>query len=194
MAMKRDEKTIMIYEAALRVFARFGYKKATVEDIGTELNMAKSNLYLYVKNKRELYENAVSHGLKKWQNHARTAAEKKDDIIEKIVEYSVSGYNYLENDPDLRAIITGDPTIFPLSPTEDRFHEINRESMDVLKSYLVQGIREKRFREIPVDTIVELLYSIYIMFIIKTYVKQDGDISRQKIMDGFDLVLKGLLR
>ena len=65
--MNREEKLATIYEAALRVFARYGYRRTRVEDIADELGMTKGNLYLYVENKRDLYEKAVAHGLSRWQ-------------------------------------------------------------------------------------------------------------------------------
>ena len=51
--MRKKEKQEAIYEAALRVFARYGFRKTTVEDIARELGMTKGNLYLYARDKRE---------------------------------------------------------------------------------------------------------------------------------------------
>jgi len=48
-----------IYETALTVFAKFGFKKTAMRDVARELGMTQGNIYLYVKNKRDLYEKAV---------------------------------------------------------------------------------------------------------------------------------------
>jgi AcrR family transcriptional regulator len=59
-----------ILEAALRVFSEKGYHEARMEDIAEKLGVSKRTLYLYYKNKDELYKaicaeapKAVSHML-----------------------------------------------------------------------------------------------------------------------------------
>ena len=65
--MKPRENIETIYKVALSVFAEFGYQKATMEDIAGKLDMTKGNLYLYVKNKKDLYHKTVTHALLGWQ-------------------------------------------------------------------------------------------------------------------------------
>jgi AcrR family transcriptional regulator len=45
-----------ILEAALRVFSEKGYHEARMEDIADRLGVSKRTLYLYYKNKEELYK------------------------------------------------------------------------------------------------------------------------------------------
>ncbi|MFY9396794.1 MAG: TetR/AcrR family transcriptional regulator [Desulfomonilia bacterium] len=192
--MNREEKLIRIYEAALRVFARYGYRRTRVEDIADELGMTKGNLYLYVKNKRDLYEKAVSYGLLQWQGMVAKSIEKIDDVCEQFVTLCRKSYTYLSRDVSLRSILINDPSIFPLSSKEDPFAEINRASMDMLKGIIMRGIEQGRFRQVDVDHISELLYSIYVMFIIKTYVKSEGKSTQKMFEQGIDVVLNGLLK
>jgi AcrR family transcriptional regulator len=192
--MTREEKLIRIYEAALRVFARYGYRRTRVEDIADELGMTKGNLYLYVRDKRDLYEKAVSHGLLQWQTMVAKSIEKIDDVCDQFVTLCRKSYTYLSRDVSLRAILINDPSIFPLSSKEDPFSEINRASMDMLKGIIVRGIEEGRFRQVDVDHLSELLYSIYVMFIIKTYVKSEGKSTQKMFEQGIDVILNGLLK
>lgn len=192
--MSREEKLTRIYEAGLRVFARYGYRRTRVEDIADELGMTKGNLYLYVKDKRDLYEKAVSHGLLQWQAMVARSIEKIDDVCEQFLALCRKSYAYLSRDVSLRSVLINDPSIFPLSSREDQFSEINRASMDLLRNVLARGIREGRFREVDVDHLAELLYSIYVMFIIKTYVKSEGKSTQKMFEQGLDVVLHGLLK
>ena len=63
----------IIFAAALAVFARYGFKKSTVQDIADRLDMTKGNLYRYARNKRDLYEKTVSWALIRWQDNVRRA-------------------------------------------------------------------------------------------------------------------------
>jgi AcrR family transcriptional regulator len=48
-----------IIEAARELFARFGYKKTTLDDIAHSLGKGKSSLYYYFKNKEEIFQAVV---------------------------------------------------------------------------------------------------------------------------------------
>ncbi len=191
--MNREEKLAAIYEAALRVFARYGFRRTRVEDIADELGMTKGNLYLYVENKKDLYEKAVAHGLLRWQDMVGKSIEKIEDIEEQFLVMCRKSYTYLSRDVSLRTVLINDPSIFPLSSKEDPFYEINHASMRMLRSVLEKGIAQGRFREVDVDHVTELLYSIYVMFIIKTYVKSEGKSTQKMFEQGIDIILQGLL-
>lgn len=182
-----------IYQTALAIFARYGFRRARVEDITRELDMATGTLYLYVKNKKDLYEKTVSYGIQKWQEKVFETIADIDDVKEQFLAMCKKGYGYLADDVHLRQILINDPSIFPLSPRKMRFPEIDTASVNLIKGILQRGIDQKVFRDIDVDHIAELLYSIYVMFIIKTYVKSEGRSAQTMFDEGLDLILNGLL-
>lgn len=192
--MKKTEKQQEIFQAALKLFARYGFKKTTVEDVAAEVGMTKSNLYFYVANKRELYEQTVGDALRQWRDSIAVAILEKDDVVQKFSVMAANSYEYLSHHQDLRSILIMDPGIFTLSPEEDRFFEINQGAMLLIKDILVQGVREGVFYEVDVDHISELLFSIYIMFLIKTYIKSEGISAFRMYEEGVALILRGLCR
>ncbi len=193
-SMKKKEKQVLVYNAAIKMFSKYGYRKTTLEDIGNVLGMTKGNLYLYAINKKDLYESSIAFALKKWQQNAYEAAMGEDTIVKQIYKYCLQGYAYLQTNPELQTLIVNDPTIFPMSINEDRFYEINLESMELLKSMLQLGIDEGIFRNIDIDYVAEFLYSVYVMMIIKTYVKPERKFSAVILENSFDLIMNGLLK
>ena len=192
--MDKGKKQDEIFDAALKLFALYGYKKTTVEDVAEKVGMTKSNLYFYVKNKRDLYEKTVSRALERWRDSVARAVGETDDVVEKFSVMAKQSFAYLAGDEDLRAISMKDPSIFTLTPREDRFYEINFGAMQLIKSILVQGIEEGRFYPVDVDHTTELFFSIYIMFLIKTYVKSEGISSVRMYDEGLKIILRGLCR
>lgn len=182
-----------IFEAALKVFARYGLRRTRMEDIAVELNMATATLYRYVRDKRDLYEQTVAHGIKRWQSRVFEAISGIDDVTEQFVTMCRRGYGYLAEDSDLRQIMVDDPAIFPLSPRKERFPEIDSASIGLIKSILQKGIDRGVFRPVDVDHVAELFYSIYVMFIIKAYVKSEQHSTRKMFEEGVNVILKGLL-
>lgn len=59
MAVDHDEMRAIIVDAARDVFARYGYKKTTLDDIAASIYKAKSSLYYYFKSKEEVFQAVI---------------------------------------------------------------------------------------------------------------------------------------
>ncbi len=183
-----------IYNAALKVFAEFGYKKATVEDIADKLDMTKGNLYFYAKNKKDLYEKAVSFALLNWQTLVRNEVLKEASVRNQLIIMCQKAIDYLDKAHELRSILKRDPEIFPMFPKSDPYEKINNDSIQMIRVILERGINEKQFRPVNVDKISIVIFSIYKMFIIRTYIQDEADKGhiRELFDETMDLATKGL--
>ena len=115
-------------------------------------------------------------------------------MVEKFTVMASKSFEHLSHNEELRSILIMDPGIFTLSPEEDRFSEINQGAMLLIKDIIVQGIQEGTFYKVDVDHMTELLFSIYIMFLIKTYIKSEGSSAFRMYEEGVALILRGLCR
>ncbi|HPJ37464.1 MAG TPA: TetR/AcrR family transcriptional regulator [Spirochaetota bacterium] len=183
-----------ILEAAMKIFAHYGFKKATVEDVATSIGMTKGNIYFYVSSKKDLYEKTVRYGLQSWRDSIAAAIQNIEKIDERFYMMAVQAYEYLDNHEDLRAIVEKDPAIFSLSPGEDRFHDINLGAMDIMRGILHQGISADVFYPMDVHHMTEFLFSVYIMFLIRAYVKSEGSSVSIMYREGLGLMMRGLCR
>jgi AcrR family transcriptional regulator len=190
--MKPRENIETIYQVALAAFAEFGYRKTTMDDVAGRLHMTKGNLYLYVKNKKDLYHQTVSHALLKWQSKVLEAVERQKDVKRKFFTMCFKAVEYLAQDAELRQVLLRDPDIFPMFPLKDPFHEINRNSVELIKSILKQGIAEKVFRPVDPERISEVVFMVYKMFIIRMYIKTDEKHIHEMFEDTVDLFSLGL--
>ncbi len=59
MGAQNDDMRSTIISAAKDLFAKFGYKKTTMEDIALALRKGKSSLYYYFKNKEEIFQAVI---------------------------------------------------------------------------------------------------------------------------------------
>ncbi len=191
--MDNQQKLKELFQASLKVFARYGYKKATLEDIAAELGMTKGALYLYVKNKRDLYERTVAEALTRWQERVEEAVQKEADPVNKFTVLAYSAFQYLTEDEELRNVLVHDPEIFPMFPREDPYFAINERSRNMLKAVLKEGIEKKAFREVELESMVWLLFSMYKMFIIETYIIRGKESTLNLFNQALELVLQGLI-
>ncbi len=190
--MRKKENIEKVYAASLTVFGEFGFKKTTMEDIATKLGMTKGNLYLYAKNKKDLYRNTVSHALLKWQNLVRQRVEQETSPKEQFLVMCQKAVDYLSHDEDFRKVLVRDPDIFPMFSSEDSFSDINRNSVEMIKVIIERGIKENLFRSVNAEKISEVVFSIYKMFIIRAYVKEEDKVIQQMYEETVALLTTGL--
>lgn len=83
-AVQRD----IIIEASRELFARFGYKKTTMDDIAGAMRKGKSSLYYYFKNKEDIFTAVIDlesqllfNKLKEIVDSGRKASEKLHDYV-----------------------------------------------------------------------------------------------------------------
>lgn len=192
--MEINAKLNQILESAVEIFARFGYKKASMEDVAQKMGMTKGNLYFYCENKQDLYQKAVAHALTKWQARVSEAINKERDIVDRFITLAVKSLEYLHEDANLLALITADPDIQAITPSEERFPTIGRTAYALVNDTIRQAVDEGRFRAVDVDKVSGFLYAIYCTFIIKTYIKSEGQSAQEMYLAGIDVILHGLIK
>ncbi len=192
--MRKKTPSDDIYNAALKIFAEFGYKKSTMEDIAKELDMTKCNLYLYSENKMDLYQNTVRTALTKWQIFVMEAVLTEKSSANQFFALGQKAINYLDENHELRALLKRDPDIFPMFPSNEPYETIHTDSIKILQAIIENGIVEKIFRPVNVENISRILFSIYKMFIIRIYVQDPADKATVKLLfnEALDLVTRGL--
>lgn len=191
--MENTEKQNLILDKSLKVFAYYGFKKASMEDVASQLGMTKGNLYFYFQNKQDLYEKTVAYALLRWQTRVQKAVDREQDVVNKFKVLASKSFKYLSEDEDLHTLIIKDPAIQAITPSEERFPSIGQASYSLLKNIIQEGINAGKFRPIDVIPVTGFLYSVYCMFIIKTYIKSEGQSAQEMYAAGIDIILKGLL-
>lgn len=190
MRNKLDEQIIL--DAALKVFSRYGYKKSTLEDIAGELNMTNTAMYAYAASKRDLYERTVRYVMKRWQSGVEQAVDEKTTAMEKMTALCESALYYLARDTEFCALLSNDPSIFPMFPTVDPYEEINRDSVRMIGRVLAYGRETGEFRTVDEAAVSEVLFSIYKNFIIHTYINSEEDYTSKYLPITMELILNGI--
>ena len=194
--MNKDKRLEEIYRAALCEFSEFGYNRANITGIAAKLGMTKGNLYFFISSKKELYHDAIAWGLKNWQEKVFVEVGRVSDPIQKFRVLCEFSYRYLAEDPVLREVLTKDKSLFPIDPMNDgSFSEIHNNSINMIASILAEGRAEGIFRNgFDLDHISQLTYSIYVMFIVKTYILSNKHSFEDYFNDAVELILRGVLK
>ena len=71
-----------LLEAAIAVFARFGFRKASMEDVARAAGVSRQGLYLVFSNKEELFRRALDHSLGSQLNAALAVLSEGRSALE----------------------------------------------------------------------------------------------------------------
>lgn len=87
---QNDGMRTSIIEAAKDLFAKFGYKKTTMEDIAQALRKGKSSLYYYFKNKEEIFQAVIETEEELLFSKLREVVASKQKPQQKLTDYVIT--------------------------------------------------------------------------------------------------------
>jgi AcrR family transcriptional regulator len=77
-----DARQLAVLDAAVAVFARYGFRKASMEEVARAAGVSRQGLYLQFANKEELFRRALEHSLNNQLNAAVAALSRKPESLE----------------------------------------------------------------------------------------------------------------
>jgi AcrR family transcriptional regulator len=78
-----DVRQQAVLDAAIGVFARYGFRKTSMEEVARAAGVSRQGLYLQFANKEELFRRAVEHSLNNQLNAAVAALSRNSDSLER---------------------------------------------------------------------------------------------------------------
>ncbi len=133
-----------ILDAARDLFARFGYKKTTMEDIAQILRKGKSSLYYYFKNKEEIFQAVIEMESEMLESKLMEIVKSPKLAREKLHDYVIVR---METIRDLvnyqKAIREGMYGVYEFLNEVKNQADQNEE--DMLKAILDEGVLKEEF-------------------------------------------------
>jgi TetR/AcrR family transcriptional regulator of autoinduction and epiphytic fitness len=78
----QESRQSAVLDAAVSVFARFGYRKTSMDDVARAAGVSRQGLYLSFANKEELFRRALEHSLSQQLACAIAALSLAEDSLE----------------------------------------------------------------------------------------------------------------
>jgi len=80
-----DARQLAVLDAAVAVFARFGFRKASMDEVARAAGVSRQGLYLQFANKEELFRKTLEHSLNNQLNAAVAALAREDGLEVRII-------------------------------------------------------------------------------------------------------------
>ncbi len=148
---KTDLKKENILKAATECFARFGYDKTTLDDIGSAVKLNKASLYYYYKNKEEIFNEVILRESSAFMESLQAKVLEIENPDDKVVTYLIERLRYYRKVVNLHHL-----SIENLRTLEPMFHKLYTETMDLEISFLGSILKDKTQESSP-EKIAETL-------------------------------------
>lgn len=189
------EKQDRILDAATALFARFGFKKTSIDQIAAEAGVGKGTVYLLAKSKHDLYYRAVNRELRAWVAEVSANIDPREPADQLLIRCSFDAHRYLEDRPLVRELLLGNLGKMLPMWTED-MAELRASGRRHIEEILHLGIRQGRFRtDLDVLRLARLFQDMQAMGLVLAY-NEKLPLSEQLEMGNLsiDVLLRGLLR
>jgi len=103
----RQQKSERILEAAIRVFSDKGFKAAALEQVARQAGTAKGTLYLYFRDKQELYFKAVLRVFDEVHAHIEASAARETTPVDKLRAIARSQLEYFAQNRAAMRLMAG---------------------------------------------------------------------------------------
>ncbi|KPK63098.1 hypothetical protein AMJ83_08510 [candidate division WOR_3 bacterium SM23_42] len=174
---KKETKTRdKIIKNALKIFARKGYFRTTVDDIAQATGLAKGTVYLYFKDKQDLYVATIDEHFTRALDTLAGINAKSITPREKMQEIAISVINYIRHLKTSYMLFTFE-NINLKGKTLKNIHSIIepkiQEMIDLISDIIEDGVANKQFRKVdPRITAFYFLSMIRAIFLSNLYVSE----------------------
>ena len=184
--VKHEKRRQIILEKVLDVFIEEGFEDTTFQKIADHCGITRTTLYIYFKNKKEIFNYSIKLLLTKADADLKAIrSDASLNSVEKITKVLLDIFTLLERNRRLLSVIldyllhvTGS-----LSP-EQRINRRTLKLRHILASLVIEGVRSGELKPLNIKTANEYLYSLIEAAIFRLVVLQKktvGDLRKTAV-------------
>ena len=199
---EKERRRQQIIIAAKRVFSKKGFNKATMEDIAKEAELSPGTLYLYFKNKEELYA-SLSLRILQYLHIRVTHVNKEQDLDTKQKLKALMDAMYDVYDFDPLIIIN----MFHLQSSETlknlsdqllaEIKDLSGKSIGAIAKIFEEGIKEGVYSKMHPVAMADIFWSMFSGVVLweasKNIVSSDKDYLKTTLAEAFEIFERGIL-
>ena len=183
-----DESRKRILEAALTVFAEYGYARASMRTIARQAGTSVGGLYLYFKNKEELYLTFLQEGLNDLNGRTQDALRALDEPVGAINAFIAISIDFARTHKE-SIILQGRELGFTFGSEFKR--RFSRERRMMIENIIKKGTASGVFRACDAAEAAKVIFTMLRGFVVSMATDEESLFTADECAR---LVLHGLLR
>ena len=180
--VEHDKRKHEILQKSLDVFVEQGYEDATFQKIADHCGITRTTLYIYFKNKHEIFLGSIKELLSELEKKLRDIIKKDLDSIESLKQILFTIVDACENNKKLFSVLLN--YLMQLKKagvdTNERVRRRVIKLRHLLSTVLIKGIQKDEIKNVNVKEINELLYGMIEASIFRIAVLNQEDITEVK--------------
>jgi len=198
---EKEQRQRLIQDAALEVFLQKGFHSATIEDIANQAELSTATIYLYFKNKYELYASLNLLYLEFLRDRIEDVhSDDRLSIPEKMIGFKDAMYNTFKKYPVLLKIIFH-VQLYDILPDLDpnllnKLNRVGRSLMNMMGATYEEGAAQGLFKPGHGMTHADILWSLFSGLVVwegaKRQIASDKDFLKSTLDRAFDIICWGI--
>ena len=192
--VEHEKRKHEILQKALDVFITEGYEDATYQKIADKCGITRSTLYIYFKNKQEIFGFSIKQLLTEIETSLlsilKTPELSNEQILKKVMETLID--ISLQNTKLFEVLL---PYLIQLkNQGKDPNKSVKRRVLRVrhlISSLVIQGVKSKEFKDVNIHATGELLYGLVESSIFRISVLNQKNVD--EIKKAMNVAIDGIL-
>ena len=184
--VEHDKRKHEILQKSLDVFVEQGYEDATFQKIADHCGITRTTLYIYFKNKHEIFLGSIKELLSELETNLRDIIKKAMDSIESLKQILFTIVDACENNKKLFSVLLN--YLLQLKKagvdTNERVRRRVIKMRHLLSTVLIKGIQKGEIKSVNVKDINELLYGMIEASIFRIAVLNQESVMEVKLALG----------
>ena len=161
--VEHEKRRKKILEKALDVFVDCGFEDATFQKISDHCGITRTTLYIYFKNKKEIFNYSIKQLLANVEDDIQQIrSDPSLDSVGKITNILLDIFKRLEENRRLLSVVL-DYLLHLSKNNADPEQRIRRRTLclrRILASLLIEGVKNGELKTVNIKTTGDYLYSI----------------------------------
>lgn len=174
--MKNNVRKDLILKVAKERFARYGFKKTTMDEIAADLRMGKPTLYYYYQTKEQIYEAVLKFEIDEFNKSLKEILENKNlNLYEKFNHFFQARKKTFSDNYNLYYLQLEAVSLMHILDEKSLYFELVKKEVEFFKSLLSEYYSKSKSKEAEINKISEYLSTFVrgILFIARVDSRND---------------------
>lgn len=157
--MTKEEKRVKVLKSASDCFARYGFEKTTLDDIGKAVGLNKASLYYYYKNKESIFCDVIATEAEQFLKELQRRIRNEKTAEGKIQHYLKERINYYRSVVNLHNLSMD--MIRKVEPVFlETYEKVLHLEIKFLNDILNEGIVSGEFQQHDAGKVAEAILNV----------------------------------
>ncbi len=147
-----------IFEASMKLFAEKGYDGTSIEEITSEVGVAKGTLYYHFSSKEEIFNFLIEEGMNLLKNSIKIKIDKQEKYIDKIRAIVLIQIKIIVKYENFMTIVLSE--VWGNSPRSQTCKKYLEEYLEIVKNIVEEGIEKDEIKPYDSEIVTSEIFGL----------------------------------